>query len=141
MNAPEIKILFISIVYIIAGVFVLAHYGQSISNRGGYVSSLLAFGVCQLNGNDPSCPNHEDIIDKPGIALNIVTFFLLGLVPLTSLSFAVKSSDIKRLQTCLKWSKKTSGAPTDASNETKKKDSLKAASTTLTNSGILESIG
>ena len=79
LNTPEIKILFISVVYIIAGVFVLVQYGQSVSKHNVSIDSLLAFGVCQLNGNDPSCPKHAHIVGKTGIALNIVSFSFWGL--------------------------------------------------------------
>ena len=136
MNTPEIKILFISIVYIMAGVFVLVRYGQAISTHLEYVNSLLAFGVCHLNGDDPSCPDHETVVNKTDIVLNCISLFLLGLLPLTSLTYAVKSSDIKRLRKCLTLSKKRFPAPRSAStdNTIAKEDTLKAASTTFTNS-------
>ena len=119
-----------------AGVFVLVRYGQSVSTHGEYVNSLLAFGVCQLYGDDPSCPDHETVVNKTEIVLNCISLFLLGLLPLTSLTYAVKSSDIKRLRKCLRLSKKRFSAPRSVSNDNTitKEDTLKATSTTFTNS-------
>ena len=124
LNAPEIKILFSSVVYITAGVFVLGRYGQSVSTHDTLINSLLSFGVCQLNGNDPSCPDHEDIVNKTNISLNCITFFILGLIPLTSLSYAVKTSDIKRLFQRLRLSSKKSRAFRSTSTDSRKKDSV-----------------
>ena len=114
-----------------AGVFVLVRYGQSVSTHDVYIDSLLRFGLCQLNGNDPSCPDHEDIIDKTSNALNIITFFILGLVPLTSLSYAVKTSDIKKLLRRLRLSRKRFETTRSTLSDSKRKDSLQINSTTL----------
>ena len=115
-----------------AGVFVLVQYGQSVSKHDVSIDSLLAFGVCQLNGNDPSCPKHEHIVGKTGIALNIISFFILGLAPLTSLSYAVKSSDIKKLLKCLRLSRRR-GQTTRSyiCSDSRRNDSLQATSTTF----------
>ena len=106
LNTPEIKILFLSLVYIIAGVFVLARYGESLNSHDEYIARLLSFGSCHLNGNNPNCPPHDSIVDNTSLALNCITFFLLAFIPVTSLAFALNSSDFKKFTKFCKRSKK-----------------------------------
>lgn len=124
LNTPEIKILFTSGVYIVAGVFVLVRYGHSLSVHENFIESQLTYGVCHLFGNDPGCPSHDNVVDKTTIVLNCITFFILGLIPLTSLTYAVKTSDLKKLARCFKPSRKAETSQMNISSGTQGKNSV-----------------
>ena len=107
-----------------SGVFVLVRYGQSLNNQNEQIDLLLSFGLCQLGGNDPSCPNHDDIVDKVNVVLNCITYFILGLIPLTSMPYAITSSDIEKLRQHLRLTSARLWTARSTSSDSRKKESV-----------------
>ena len=104
MKTPELKILCLSLFYIICGVIVLAQYGESIGSHGDLIQRVIDFAVCHLAGESASlkCPSHDSIADTKGVALSSLSYFLLGCLPVSSLIFAFTSSDLEQVVVCCK---------------------------------------
>ena len=133
LKTPELKILCLSLFYIICGVVVLARYGESTGYHGDYIQRVIDFGLCHLVGESESldCPPHDSISDTKGFALNCLSFFLLGCLPICSLVFAFTSSDIERVVLCWKRvvrQSETSKVYLSASGGSKKGDSQRMPS-------------
>ena len=128
MKTPELKILSLSLFYIVCGVVVLAQFGESTGSHGDYIQRVIDYGLCHLGGESESleCPSHASISDTKGVALNCLSFFLFGLLPICSLVFAFTSSDLERVLVCCKRvarTSKTSKAYLSTSSGPKKGDS------------------
>ena len=104
LKTPELKILCLSLFYIICGVVVLARYSETIGSQGDYIQRVIDFGSCHLAGVSASlnCPSHDSITDTKGVALNCLSYFLLGCLPISNLIFAFTSSDLERVVVCCK---------------------------------------
>ena len=122
------KILCLSLLYIVCGVVVLAWFGESTGSHGDYIQRVIEFGLCHLGGESQSlqCPSHASISGTKRVVLNCLAFFLLGCLPICSLVFAFTSSDLERVLVCCKRvarTSKTSKAYLSTSSGPKKGDS------------------
>ena len=75
-------------------------FSESTGSHNEYVNNILSFSRCYFDGRNKDCPDIESIVNKTSVALNITSFFLLGLIPLTNLGFGLKGSDFQRVY---KW--------------------------------------
>ena len=75
-------------------------FSESSGGLNSYINKILSFSRCYLEGNDKECPDIESIVNKTSVALNIASFFLIGLIPLANLGFGIKISDLQRLYKC-----------------------------------------
>ena len=105
LQTPELKILCLSVFYIVCGVVVLAQYGETTGSQGNYVQRVIDFAVCHLAGESSAtvdCPSHDNIMDSKVVALNCLSYLMLGCLPISSLIFAFKSSDFNQVAVCCK---------------------------------------
>ena len=102
----------------------LVRYGHALSEHEQYIEALLTFGVCHLFGNNPSCPSHDSVVNKTAIILNCLKFFILGLIPLTSLTYAIKYSDAKNLGKCFRLGKKVETSQVNISSGEQRNNSV-----------------
>ena len=98
------KILCLSLFYIICGVIVLTRFSESTGSHGDRIQSIIDFALCHLGGESGSldCPSHDSISDSKGVALTSLSYFLVGCLPVSSLVFAFTSSDLERVIVCCK---------------------------------------
>ena len=134
MKTPEMKLLCLSLFYIIWGVIILARFGESTAVQDKHIQDVIDFALCHLGGESGAvnCPSHDSLTDTRGVALNCLAYFLLGLLPISSLIFALTSSDLERLVKCwkrvVKPSEATSKTDLSASGGAKKDDSQRMPS-------------
>ena len=104
MKTPELKILCLSLFYIICGIIVLTRFGESTGSYGDLIQNVINFALCHLGGESGSldCPSHDSLSDTKGVALDCLSYFLFGCLPVSSLIFAFTSSDLERVVVCWK---------------------------------------
>ena len=133
MKTPELKLLCLSLFYTIWGVVVLAQFGESAGIHDSHIQGVIDFAVCHLGGESGSldCPSHDSISDTKGVALDCLSYFLLGCLPVSSLIFAFTSSDLEQVVVCCKRVVRQSEASQmlqSASVRSKKADSQRVPS-------------
>ena len=133
LKTPELKLLCLSLFYIIWGVIILARFGESAAIYDSRIQDSIDFALCHLGGESGSldCPSHDSLTDTKGLALDCLSYFLLGCLPVSSLVFALTSSDLERVVECWKRVVKpseTSKMDLSASGGTKNGDSQRMPS-------------
>ena len=98
------KLLCLSLFYIVWGVIILARFGESTAIQDKHIQAIIDFALCHLGGESGSlnCPSHDSLTDTTNVALNCLSYFLLGCLPVSSLVFALTSSDLERVVACWK---------------------------------------
>ena len=84
----------VSIAYFLAGVLSLVRFSESFATHDVYINLAIQYALCQLNGNNPSCPT---LGAESGNIINGIVFLLLAGLPLSNLVFAFTSEDISRV--------------------------------------------
>ena len=104
LKTPELKLPCLSLFYIIWGVVILARYGENAAIYDSRIQDSIDFALCHLGGESGSldCPSHDGLSDTKGVALDCLSYFLLGFLPVSSLVFALTSSDLERVVECWK---------------------------------------
>ena len=131
MKTPELKILCLSLFYIICGVIVLTRFGESTGSHGDHIQKIIDFALCHLAGDSSNCSSHDSITDTKSAALTSLSYFLVGCLPVSSLVFAFTSSDLEQVMLC--WKRvvrpsETSKVYLSASGGSKKGDSQRIPS-------------
>ena len=133
LKTPELKLLCLSLFYIIWGVIILARFGDSVAIQDSRIQDSIDFALCHLGGESGSldCPSHDNLSDTKEVALDCLTYALLGCLPVCSLAFALTSSDLERVVEC--WKRvvrpsETSKIDLSASGVTKKGESQRMPS-------------
>ena len=98
------KLLCLSLFYIIWGVIILARFGESAAIYDSRIQDSIDFALCHLGGESESldCPSHDSLTDTKDLVLDCLSSLLLGCMPVSSLVFALTSSDLERLVECWK---------------------------------------
>ena len=127
LKTPELKLLCLSLFYIIWGVIILARFGESAAIYDSRIQDSIDFALCHLGGESGSldCPSQDSLTDTKGLALDCLSYLLFGCLPVSSLVFALTSSDLERVFKCSKRvvrPSKTSKMDLSASGGTKKGD-------------------
>ena len=127
------KLLCLSLFYIIWGVVILARYGENAAIYDSRIRDSIDFALCHLGGESGSldCPSHDSLTDTDSLALDCLSYLLLGCMPVSSLVFALTSSDLERVVECWKRVVRPSEASKmnlSASGATKKGDSQRMPS-------------
>ena len=127
------KLLCLSLFYVIWGVIILARFGEIAAIYDSRIQDSIDFALCHLGGESGSldCPSHDSLTDTKGLALDCLSSLLLGCMPVSSLVFALTSSDLERVVECWKQVVKpseTSEMNLSASGGTKKGDSQRMPS-------------
>ena len=111
----------------------MARFGESIGIHDSHIQGVIDFALCHLGGESGSldCPSHDGLSDTKGVALDCLSYFLLGCLPVSSLVFALTSSDLERVVVC--WKRvvrpsETSRMDLSASGGTKKGESQRMSS-------------
>ena len=111
LKTPELKILFLSLYYIICGVIALTRFGESTGYYGDHIQRVTHFALCHLGGEPGSsdCPSQDSLMHTKEVALTSLSYFLFGCLPVSSLIFAFTSSDLERVAVCCKRVVRPSG--------------------------------
>ena len=133
LKTPELKLLCLSLFYIIWGAILLAQFGENAAIQDSRIQDSIDFALCHLGGESGSldCPSHDSLTDTKGLALDCLSSLLLGCMPVSSLVFALTSSDLERVVECWKRVVKpseTSKMDLSASGGTKNGDSQRMPS-------------
>ena len=121
---PEVKILCLSVFYVLVYVFSLTQFSQIIAKGSELGQDLAKFIICNIQGVQSvteKYQNVENIVDHAGVALEITANFLLGLIPIANIAFAMKSSDFMKLLKCFRRREKAKKSDNDLALHSLKK--------------------
>ena len=82
----------------------MARFGDNAAIHDSRIQDSIDFALCHLGGESGSldCPSYDSLTDTQEVALDCLTYALLGCLPLCSLVFALTSSDLERVVECWK---------------------------------------
>ena len=96
LSTPEIKILILTIYFIIFSILVTTNISLIIKYSNNYYERLYGYFYCQLHGDNSACDKLKEEykqFDYPH--LTSITILMIGLVTCVNLIFAIKVQDVK----------------------------------------------
>ena len=103
-SAPELKMIVLSVVFVVLGILVLAILTHTIATQGEYAKNIKAYATCQLFGDNPNCMGRREDIRIVSATLSALAAIGVGLAPYVNIFFILKKSDLTQARDFIKSS-------------------------------------
>ena len=103
-SAPELKMIVLSVVFVVLGILVLAILTHNIASQGEYAKNIKDYAKCQLFGDNPDCKGRRVDIRIVSATLSALAAIGVGLTPYVNIFFILKKSDLTQARDFIKSS-------------------------------------
>jgi uncharacterized membrane protein len=93
-SPPEIKIIVLSMAFVLLSITVMGTLSHSIATQRQFTQELVAYSLCQLHGDNPSCTLRSEDVRIIKAVMNAAAYFSIAVVVYVNIFFILKISDV-----------------------------------------------